>query len=124
MSAAADAALGPATEALFAAVFSGAATITAKSAARVLGLDPKTLKEMTAAGLIRAVPRGTVPAYTEADLRRFLARGPAWTPKEREPPCQPTLNEAKAVAAGGRAAANILPFSKRRAPGRERLQAR
>lgn len=108
--------LGPVTDALFAAAFARGGAITAKAAAELVGMDPRTLREMTEAGLIRAVPRGTVPAYTEADLRRFLSDGPTWSPKPKEQqPC--TLNAPK-----GRASAKVLPFSARKR-GREHLQA-
>lgn len=63
-----------ATERLLAEAFSDCATITAKAAARVLGLDEKTLRAMAESGVIRSITAGTkTRRYTEAHLRAFLA---------------------------------------------------
>lgn len=75
-----------ATEALFSRAFSRSATITAKAAADVLGMNVKTLAQMSEAGLIKYVLRGKLRAYTEADLRSYLARETMPAPEEREEP--------------------------------------
>ena len=66
-------ALAP-TERLLAEAFGTSATITAKTAARVLGLDEKTLRAMAVVGVIRSLTAGAkTRRYTEAHLRAYLA---------------------------------------------------
>jgi hypothetical protein len=67
-----EANLGPVTERRFEAAFANGAIITAKVAATLLGLDPKTLSAMAARGVIKSITRGKVRAFTERDLRGFL----------------------------------------------------
>ncbi len=62
---------GP-TERLIRAAFATTALITAKAAATLLGVDVKTLRGMTNEGMIQAVRRGRLHAYTEAAIRKFL----------------------------------------------------
>jgi hypothetical protein len=69
--------LGAVTEARFAAVFASTALATALAAAKLIGVDEKTLSAMTDLGVVRSVPRGKLRAYTERDLRAYLIEGPA-----------------------------------------------
>jgi excisionase family DNA binding protein len=62
----------PATDARLAEAFSRTLLLTAREAAALIGLDVKTLARMTDTGAIRAVRRGKLRAYTEADIRAFL----------------------------------------------------
>ncbi len=64
--------LGPTTERRFAEAFATSALVTRRVAAALIGVDVKTLDGMRDEGLIRAVRRGKVPAYTERDLRAYL----------------------------------------------------
>lgn len=65
--------------------FANRALIPACDAARVLGIDAKTLRNLVRAGAIRTVTLGRVERFTEADLRAFL-RG--------ETQCQSTSQSA------------------------------
>lgn len=77
--------LGPITESRFREAFATTATLTAKVAADLIGLDVDTLGDMTDAGLIRAVPKGRKGrAWTERDLRAFLIEGPNAPPREHK----------------------------------------
>lgn len=80
--------LGAATEALINHVFGSRLTISAKEAAKLLGMTPRVLRTMTDQGLIRAVRRGKVRAYIEADIRAYLADSPDRPPRTetRRPP--------------------------------------
>jgi hypothetical protein len=78
--------LGPTTERRFSEAFAVGATVTRKVAARLLGMDVKTLDAMRERRLIRAVWRGKVPAYTERDLRSYLTADPFEHPPEVSPP--------------------------------------
>jgi hypothetical protein len=93
--------LGAATERLFAQAFADAATINLKTAAALIGSNPKTLRKMTDDGLIRAVRRGQCRSYTEADLRAYLTEGPDVCPRDKKP--SSTVRSDK-----------IVPFSRRR----------
>ncbi len=94
--------LGPITEERFREVFSQGALACAKVAAGLVGLDSDTLNEMTDDGIIRAVRRGRLRSWTEADLRAYLLEGPDAPVRKREPkPTSPT----------GRG--RVVPFSKR-----------
>lgn len=59
----------PATEALICAAFAEACVITAKAAARFLGMDVKTLDRLVDEDVLRAVRRGNLRAYIERDIR-------------------------------------------------------
>jgi hypothetical protein len=101
--------LGPTTEERFREVFCKGAQATAKDAAWLLGVDSDTLNGMTDEGAIRAVRRGSVRSWIEADLRRFLLEGPDAPERRKEPkPNSPT----------GRG--RVVPFSKRRGATAER----
>jgi hypothetical protein len=77
MSEARDPALGPVTEARFQAEFAERAIVGIGVAARLLGLDEKTVEALTAARILRSVPKGTKHrGYTERDLRAYLIEGP------------------------------------------------
>ena len=91
--------LGPATEALFERAFRDAATISAQAAAQLLGLDVKTLRAMTDDQTIRAVRRGKLRSYTEADLRAYLTKG-------EPPPCR-----TKTRASSPPRRPKVIPFS-------------
>jgi excisionase family DNA binding protein len=94
--------LGPATEAILARTFGERLLITMQEAAKLLGMDIKTLRSMTDEGLIRAVRRGKVRAYIEADIRRFLL--------ECQAPCDPQpKKQRRTVARAGK----IVPFTQR-----------
>ena len=105
-------ALGPATEALFAAAFARAATITLAEAAALIGVDVKTLRAMTDAAIVRAVPRGRGRAYTEAELRRYLleAAAPKREPKGGDQ-CRSTSRK-RATSGSQRPSAKILDFTR------------
>lgn len=65
---------GLVTEDLIAAAFrdAGCLTLTAKQAAPLFGWDVKTLRRMTEEGVVPAHRRGSLPAYTEGDVRSYL----------------------------------------------------
>lgn len=71
--------IGPATEVRILAAFADAAVITTKAAARLLGMDPKTLDAIADAGFIRCVRRGggDTRGYTEGDIRAYLTESAA-----------------------------------------------
>ena len=68
--------LGPITEDRFRQAFAHSALVTAKEAARLVGLDVETLSRMADEGVIRAVRKGRLRSYTEHDLRAYLLAGP------------------------------------------------
>lgn len=83
--------LGPVTEARFAETFSKGALATLKDAASLVGLDEKTLKAMTGAGIVQGTPRGRLIGYSEVALRAYLLSPPAPQPlKEEKVTCQST----------------------------------
>jgi hypothetical protein len=90
--------LGPATEARFQVEFADRATITAKAAAKLIGLDVKVLRAMTASGDIQACPRGSRPTYSEAVLRAYLINPPPIVVKPKEPEQCPSTNRPKAAS--------------------------
>ena len=100
---AAEPTLGAFTEDRFRQVFSKGAQATAKDAAWLLGVDSDTLNGMTDEGTIRAVRRGSVRSWIEADLRRFLLEGPDAPERKKEP---------KPTSPMGRG--RVVPFTKRR----------
>lgn len=97
--------IGPATEARLQLAFADACLITAKSAARLLGLDEGTLRTMADKGIIRSVRRGTgsVRAYTEGDIRTYLTQGDA-----------PAREEKPKPRATVRVSRNVVPFTQRK----------
>lgn len=94
--------LGPTTERRFAAVFRNRAVITKKLAARLIGLDEKTLGDLSDAKVIRAVRKGAHRAYTEHDLRTYLIEGP-------DVECVPAKPKAKPAPQS-----KVVNFSERR----------
>lgn len=102
--------LGAVTEARFAEVFSSTALATASSAAKLIGVDPKTLGDMTEREIIRSVPRGKLPAYTERDLRAYLLEGPAT-------PCRSTSRPRAASSSTTRQITSITDMATRRIDG-------
>ena len=102
-----DRALGPITEDRFREVFSQGALASAKVAAGLVGLDADTLNEMTDQGIIRAVRRGRLRSWTEADLRAYLLEGPD----------APERKRAQRNTSGPRAS-KVVPFSARRGAAR------
>lgn len=79
--------LSPSAEARIAAAFADGLLATAQATAALIGVDAKTLRAMTDEGVIRAVRRGKRRAYTEADVRAYLAT-PA--PEREKSPCPST----------------------------------
>lgn len=71
--------VGPATERRIQSAFVDTCLLTCQATARLLGLDEKSLRALTDAGVIRAVRRGggRNRAYTEGDIRDFLTQGAA-----------------------------------------------
>jgi hypothetical protein len=67
--------IAPATEALFAAAFAESALITARAAARLLGIDEKTLAALVAADAIETVLIGRQKRFSEAGIRAFISSG-------------------------------------------------
>ncbi|ADK99416.1 helix-turn-helix domain-containing protein [Brevundimonas subvibrioides] len=100
-------AIGPATEARLLSLFASAALATAEATAAFLGIDVKSLRALTDAGLIRAVRRGGGGhrAYTEGDIRAYLTESAA------------PVREARPVVSHG--GARVVPFTQRKGrPGR------
>lgn len=66
--------IGPVTERRLKAAFAKSCLIDAQTTAALLGMDVKTLRETTDAGVIRAVLKGggKTRAYTEGDIRAYL----------------------------------------------------
>lgn len=95
--------LGPATEARIREAFAKACVITEKACAAVIGIDVQTLSSMNAAGVIRAVRRGNLPGYTEADIRAYLTESPG--------PCR--SEPQKIGRRPVRQSNNIIPFTER-----------
>ena len=98
--------LGPTTEGRFAETFAAGAVITRKAAAELLGLDERTLDSLSDEGIVRAVRRGKLRAYTERDLRAYLLEGPSPC-RSIDPGTRPTstmISSGKVVAFTGRPA--------------------
>jgi hypothetical protein len=113
--AALDLKLGPVTEGRFSAAFSTRAVVDKATAAKLIGLDVKTLDALSDARVIRAVRKGAHRAYTERDLRLYLIEGPDI---ECEPDTPTTNNSPKPRPS--RPASKVVNFSERRnARGRE-----
>ncbi len=79
--------IGPVTEARIQAAFAEACVITAEAACGLIGCDPRTLREMTDAGIIRAVRKGAgkTRGYTEGDIRAYLTESAAPCPSTSPP---------------------------------------
>lgn len=82
--------LGPATEARIAEAFANRATIFAKTACQIIGVDVKTLAALVEGGAIRFVLVGKTKRFTEADLRAYLSR-------ETQLPCPSTSRKTAAT---------------------------
>ena len=95
--------LGAATEARILAAVADRCMITAKAAAQLLGLDETTLRGLTDDAAIRAVRRGKVRSYTEADVRLFLSEGP-------DAPCRST-NRPKAVSGNSTSSGAVVAIT-------------
>lgn len=94
--------LGPITEERFRQAFAASALVSAKDAARLVGLDVETLARMADEGVIRAVRKGRLRSYTEHDLRAYLLAGPD-APSNRAKSRSPTTPRRL----------RAVPFSKR-----------
>lgn len=104
-----DLQLGPVTEARFAEAFGARAVVDKATAARLIGLDVKTLDALSDQHVIRAVRKGVHRAYTERDLRLYLLEGPdVECVADQKPP----INAPKPRAA--RPASSVVNFSERR----------
>lgn len=86
--------IGPVTEARIQAAFAEACVITAEAACGLIGCDPRTLREMTDAGIIRAVRKGAgkTRGYTEGDIRAYLTESAAPCSPAPSPKPTPTAN--------------------------------
>lgn len=99
--------IGPATERRLQMAFADSCLLTGKAAARLLGLDEKSLRALTDDGVIRAVRRGggRTRAYTEGDIRAYLTQGAA------------PSREAKPRATGN-GLTKVVPFTQRKTTAR------
>jgi hypothetical protein len=99
-------ALGPITEARIAAAFADCCVLTAEKTAELIGLDVRTLREMTDASIIRAVRRGAgkTRAYTEGDIRAYLTESAA--------PCRST-KRPRAPTGSTTSRSNVVGFTAR-----------
>lgn len=116
-------ALGPTTERRFAEAFAKGATITLAAAADLLNIDEKTLKGLTAAGMISACPRGPKSVgYSEVALRSYLLSPPATAPakQEEKATCQST-SRRRAASGTTTSSTKVVGFMEARA---SRLAAR
>lgn len=78
--------LGAATEALLREAFAGRALLTAQEAAKILGMDPSTLAQATATGVISSTPiSARSRRYSERDLRLFLTSDPVQGSPQQRP---------------------------------------
>lgn len=100
--------LGPTTERRFADAFAACAVITRKAAAKLIGLDEKTLDTLSDEKVVRAVRKGSRRAYTERDLRAYLMEGP-------DVECAPLQPRAKSASSG-----KVVNFSERRRQAKKR----
>jgi hypothetical protein len=107
-----DFTLGPVTEARFALAFATRAVVDKATAARLIGLDVKTLDALSDARVVRAVRKGVHRAYTERDLRLYLLEGPDI---ECEPEQPKTDNPPKLRI--GKPQLKVINFSERRRGG-------
>jgi hypothetical protein len=68
--------LGPATEARLAEAFADRILLTAQDTAKLLGIDPRSLREMHLDGTIRAVIVGrSTYRFAEIDIRAYISSG-------------------------------------------------
>ena len=100
--------IGPATERLIQAAFSESCLLTCQGAARLLGMDEKSLRALTDKGVIRAVRRGggRTRAYTEGDIRAYLTESSA--------PC-PSISQPRAPTSNTTSRSKVVDFTARRA---------
>lgn len=100
--------IGPITEGRIRAAFADACIITAEAAAGLIGCDVKTLREMTDAGIIRAVRKGAgkTRGYTEGDIRAYLTESAA--------PC-PSISQPRAPTSNTTSRSKVVDFTVRRA---------
>ncbi len=103
--------IGPATETRILCAFAEACVITADAAAALIGCDVKTLREMTDAGIVRAVRKGAgkTRGYTEGDIRAYLTEGVA--------PC-PSIDPPRARTSNMTSRSKVVDFTARRASKR------
>ncbi len=107
--------IGPATEARILEAFAASAIVTAQVAAKLIGLDVKTLREMADAGVIRTVVVGvSTRYYTEADIRAWLS-GERFGEVKRE--C-PSTNPPKAASGTTTSSTKVIGFTEARAKRR------
>lgn len=99
-------AIGPATDTLIREAFRDRCTITAQAAAKLLGVDVGTLREMTDAGIIRAVRTGSgkTRRYTEGDIRAYL--------EESAAPCR-SIKPPKVRTGSTTSRSNVVGFTAR-----------
>lgn len=99
--------LGPATERRLMAAFADTCVLTCGAAARLIGVDEKSLRALTDDGVIRAVRRGggRWRAYTEGDIRDYLTQGAA------------PARESK-LRATGNSQLKVVPFTQRKVSAR------
>lgn len=98
--------LGPTTERRFAEAFADSATIPAVRAARLIGVDEKTLAALSERQVIRSVPRGSRRGYTERDLRAYLT-------EEHATPC-PSTSRKTAASGSSISSLKVVGFTDRR----------
>jgi excisionase family DNA binding protein len=79
-----------------ATAFANRALIPACEAARVLGIDAKTLRNLVRGGAIRTVIVGRVERFTEADLRAFLRGDTCLSISQSVPRTGTTTSSSKA----------------------------
>ena len=99
--------LGEATAARIRMAFADTSLLTAKAAARLLGVDEGTLRLMAEKGVIRSVRRGAgaIRAYTEGDIVAYLTESAV--PVREEKP-RATVHVSR----------RVVPFSQRKSGGR------
>lgn len=107
--------LSPSAEERIAAVFEDGLLATAKAIAGLIRVDVKTLRAMTDEGVIRAVRRGKRRAYTEADVRAYLAT-PA--PAREKKPC-PSTSRRTARTSTMTSSGKVVAFTALQASRRE-----
>ncbi|MBI1405676.1 MAG: helix-turn-helix domain-containing protein [Caulobacter sp.] len=105
-------ALPPAAEDRVRAAFTDTLQLTAKATAALIGIDVKTLRRMTDEGVIRAIRKGALRVYTEADVRAYLTT-PAPIGQERRP-C-PSTNPRKAASGNMTSRQKVIAFTDLRA---------
>ena len=76
------------------------------TAARLIGVDEKTLAALSERRVIRFVPRGKLRGYTERDLRAYLT-------EEHEAPC-PSTSPLRAASGNTTSSLKVGAFTARR----------